>query len=224
MDTLRYTALGDSISGGLTCLICDGFPYRLSRYLNNKCCSTKFNNFAKPRLTSHGLLNQLKKSKEIRHAVKHSDLITITIGGNNLLKCCSSNYCKINKKIADTEVQQFKEDWLCILDCIRNDIGSEAKICVMTLYNPYCCTDTNYDTAEHYIHLINRAISFPPLLRDYNYSAADVSDAFRNGNGDKWTFFNYPFSDWFRDPHPNYEGHRQITKTFIQCIEPWYDK
>jgi hypothetical protein len=154
-------------------------------------------------------------------AVEKADFITITIGSNNLLKCASNNYFKINEEKAEEEVCTFKEDWLDILESLRTELNCHADIYVFTIYNPYHPKDCNYELADHYIRLINRAITFPPIVMDYDYKIVDIYSAFKDCDTNYLTFFNYPFNFIIRDPHPNYEGHYKMTKELIKCMNSY---
>lgn len=218
MNKLYYTALGDSLTNSISSTLCYGFAYRLCRYLKDKHYNVHFKNTAQPGLTSSGLMNQLEFNDALRSAIEEADLITITLGSNNLLRCTSNNYCRINEKTANEAVSKFKEDWLDILYCIRTELNCEADIYVLNIYNPYSIKDSNYELADHYIKLVNRAIAFPPLVKDYDYSVVDIYNCFKNADTNYLTFFDYPFSYIIRDPHPNYEGHYKMTKELIKCI------
>lgn len=219
MNGYSYTALGDSITNGFAAYACNGFAFNLCKFLKCKYAFKCCKNLGIPGLTSRGLLQNLNSSSEMRHAVKNSSIITISIGGNNIRKCTSDNYNHINKNIADKELFKFKQDWITILECIRNDIGSSAKIYVMTLFNPYSYNDCNYELADFYIQQLNNIISDPYLLSSYGYSVVDVYSYFKMNNSEYWTFFNYPFNSIARSPHPTEEGHYQITKAFINSIQ-----
>jgi lysophospholipase L1-like esterase len=206
-EHILYTALGDSISGGFGARITCGFAYRFCDYLTCKYCSVKCRNLACPGLTSCGLLQQLRKDPEVRCCVKAADVITISIGGDNLLKCTCDNYRTICRKSAEKWVGRFREDWPRILDCIRRGLCSQAQLYVMTLYNPYHHCDCNYELADYYIRQINSIIADPILVQTYNYVVVDVYTCFESNRCKDWTFFS---DCLLRDPHPNCEGQRQI--------------
>jgi lysophospholipase L1-like esterase len=205
-----YAALGDSITSGIGPLIFNGFVYRIYDFLRTKFCNVAFVNLGKPGLTSSGLLEQLCKDCEVRTAVKKANMITISIGGNNLLKSAFKNYECINKKNASAGVEQFERDWIRILQCIRNSIGSKAKLYVMTIYNPYNKEHQNYKIADHYVECINSIIHNPNLIENYGYIVVDIYDYFEDHPECDWTFFNF----FIRDPHPNYEGNKKIASLF----------
>ncbi|MDP4142894.1 MAG: GDSL-type esterase/lipase family protein [Bacillota bacterium] len=214
MSEYYYTALGDSITSESTSYMFNGFSYQLYKYLEKCHDGVIFKNLAKPSLTSHGLLMQIRKSTAVRNSIKKADIITITIGGNNLLKGTVNNYTNINKEISEAGVNRFKKDWPVILSYIRGPIASHADIYVLTLYNPFLYSDPNYKLADHYIGKINSIIKNPILVNAYRYKVVDIYDDFESRQGKTWTFFN----TMLRDPHPNLQGHLQIAKAFINSI------
>lgn len=94
----KYIALGDSIAFGLSADSNKGYVELFKDYL----ISTKqynelaLNNLAVPGYKSSDLLDKLKNEDKIRKAVRQANIITISIGGNNLLspiiKAIASKY------------------------------------------------------------------------------------------------------------------------------------
>jgi hypothetical protein len=213
-DKLRYLALGDCLTKGPLALFLDGFAYRFCRFLSctHRCVNCR--NLGRFGLKSWGLLRQLKCDREVKYAVKEADIITISIGGNNILRSASNNYTCINKRIAHEGIEYFREDWPKILYNIRNTLCSEAEVYVMNLYNPYCPNDPNYEIADYFICELNSIIEDRRLINIYSYNVVDVYCKFERNKDKEWTFFQNIF---FRDPHPNWEGNQQIFLAFKEA-------
>jgi lysophospholipase L1-like esterase len=210
-DYIVYAALGDSISKGIGATIFCGFAYRLYNFFKECFCKVYFKNAAKPGLTTSGLLRQLKRDDELRCLLEKSDVVTITIGGNHLLNSAVDNYTRIRQKWALLGVRAFRKTWPLILRELRTIIGCQGQIYVANLYNPYKCCDPNYYIADKYIGEINSIMAQPNLIEEYNYVVVDIYSHFESYPEKTWTFFNNCF---YRDPHPNYEGHKQIARLF----------
>lgn len=209
-----YTALGDDISKSFTAFLSYGFVYRIKKYLKTNNPNFIYNNFAKTSFTGSDLLNQLKNSLEIRQCIKNSAIITLSIGGNNLLKGVFENFSEIDGRVAKRGVEQFKEDWPEILYFIRNQIASKASIYIMTLYNPYSYDDPNYTIAEYYINSLNLVIKNEFWIRIFNYKVVDVHDNFEGNLLRKFAFFN----GYVREPLPNYKTYKHIGEAFISTM------
>lgn len=97
-----YLALGDSISVGTGLSNKEkAFTSLLSAALNN----SKYMNEAVGGLTSEGLLRKLV-DKELRNEIKEAEIITITIGGNDLIEAMKKSFAVL-KKDNKLSLEQF---------------------------------------------------------------------------------------------------------------------
>lgn len=98
---LTYVALGDSLTqgvgdetkrGGFVTLVADQLQqdYQLS--------SIDYENFGKAGDRSDQILARLKKSTSMQKSLKEADIITLTCGGNDLLKVIKDNVFHLKKK------------------------------------------------------------------------------------------------------------------------------
>jgi lysophospholipase L1-like esterase len=214
--SLRYTALGDSIARGHGAENQFGYVYYFRDFLQIMHRKVNLKNQAIPGITSTLLLVQLKLDMVTRKNAKKAQVITLNIGGDNLIFCSSDNYNSIDDFCAQIGAAAFKFDWPKILHEIRNSIGSTSKIYVMTLYNPYKGNDPNYTKADHYIKQINSEILDPTYMSTYNYDIADVYTKFNSQLEDEsWKVCACThFCETTRDPHPTDIGHKVISRMF----------
>jgi lysophospholipase L1-like esterase len=210
--SVAYTALGDSIAVGKGATSNYGYVYHFRDYLASVHGSVDLKNQAKLGIKSGDLLTQLRLDRATRTAVKKAKVITISIGGNNLLGCASDNYNGISDSCAASGVSAFSSDWPKILQEIRNRIGSTGQIYVMNIYNPYTGDDSNYVKANDYVQQINDVISRSDYVATYSYTVVDVYSHFSGTLDGSWKVCQWThFCASSRDPHPNDEGHRQIS-------------
>lgn len=209
-----YLALGDSIATGTVGL---GSPtysyvYQFNDYLSTVQDNTTFTNLAHDGDTSGDLLNKLEHDNTFIDAVIEAEIITISIGGNNLLDAGNSPYfTSINTAIALANTINFENEYPLIIAEI-NTLNPEVEIMVMTLYNPYNVSNGSgflynndaylHTTTDIYLSRINDAIS------GSNVNVVDVYSEFNvyaeNNNMDDITLF---YDGWlWRDPHPNQTG------------------
>jgi lysophospholipase L1-like esterase len=158
-----YTALGDSISAGTdnTSLLI-GRSYAYPNLIRDKIKATGkdvvFTNKSVPGHTTTDLLNKLNTDYSTQTAVKYANLITICIGGNNVLSAGSnSGYTEINDSKASAGVVQFGIDLPKIIDKIKTLNTKNPIILIMNLYNPYHpkewgCVNTNGENEYGYLH------------------------------------------------------------------------
>ncbi len=212
-----YTALGDSIARGVGATGFYGYVDRYHAALLAARPGLLLLNAAVPGFDSGDLLAQLRGDPLTRAAVRQAQVLTISIGGNNLLPCASDNYTVLDTACAARGVRAFRHDWPKILREIRHGIGSEAALLVMTLYNPYRGDEPAYAIADSYIQQLNAAIGDAGVAQKYRYAVVEVHAAFQGQFADgswkvcAWTHF----CEVRRDPHPTDSGHQQIADLHV---------
>ena len=157
------------------------------------------------------LLARLRTSTYIDE-IKKADVITISIGGNNIMDAGENFFTSLNNAIAAANTIKFESDYPKIITAIR-ELNTKARIIVQTLYNPfntiaisgYSGDPALHNETEAYISRVNAAII---AVTDPNYTKVDIHKLFLEGYADKGlmgdiTYF-YP-NIWLkltRDPHP----------------------
>jgi len=215
MAANKYSALGDSIAFGVGASFLYGYTLMYANdFLYYKYGGIDFKQWSVPGHKSGDMLNQIRTYPTMRTDIKGSTDLTVSIGGNNLLGCASSNYSVIDTACAERGVQNFAADWPQILSEIRSSIGAAGKLTVMTLYNPYRGDEALYATVDPYVKRINAVISNTTTKTAYNYRVADVYSSFLGKFADgSWKVSKYTlFSKATRDPHPSTDGHREIAR------------
>lgn len=86
-NILKYVALGDSIGFGLSASEGNDYVNLFANYLKSQPDNSKIQvyNLSKPGDTTIDLLNKLKSDVSMNDTLKDASVITISIGGNNLL-------------------------------------------------------------------------------------------------------------------------------------------
>lgn len=217
-----YTALGDSIAFGIGASDNYGYVYYLRDFLTTPHCCVNLANRAVPGFTSSDLLHQLQTDAATREAVKEAKLITISIGGANLVDC---TYDPNPPACFPQAVVTFAVDWPQILNEIRNCLRARAEILVMTVYNPFRGDDPNFQAFEFFIKQINKVINNCETLSIYKYLVVDVHADFLGQFTDgRWKVCTWTHScESPSDPHPTNAGHLEIARlhqlVFLGCKE-----
>lgn len=216
-----YTALGDSIAVGTGIVYNSNPNYGYVDMLTQKDFDAgKTYDLAVNGLTSAGLLSTLTKTADpnysaTRAAVIKANVLTISIGGNDLLQTLIPLYTKdpnflsklstMNKLILASKLMSnansFGTNWQNIIKTIRA-LNPNAVIYVNTLYNPFKTSDSNFTFADVYIKTINNSIKKYPAT--YKYKIADVYTAFKGKDG---MIFGL---DGLVPLHPTYQGYEVI--------------
>lgn len=212
---LFYTALGDSIATGYG-LSNASYSYTslFARYLG-----AKEKNLAVNGLDSAGLLKLLNKETPAAY-LERSDVITISIGGNDLLGVITKDISAVesgnfdaNSMISalDTAETNFQNNWPAVIRKIRS-YSPHAVIIATTLINPYeGVSFAGLDLgsfADPYIRQVNSVIKSNASL---GYLVADSYAAFQKDAGRKLS--NAESKAYDLDPHPNSQGHYIIFMT-----------
>ncbi len=219
-----YTALGDSIATGYRLSDVSGsYVNRFGKYLDAKPV-----NMGQNGLASAGLLKKLTSDQKVIAQVRKSDIITISMGGNDMLNLL---YPLVPKKMSDlpssmqklqsSEYQQqftegiakFSENWDKIVARVK-ELAPHSVLVVTTLINPYqgIVLDIPFfhfdlgSFSDQYVRQINDVIR---NQADGSYLVADSYSSFKNyKGGGKLTNASLPQMDF--DPHPNAVGHGLI--------------
>lgn len=207
-NDFQYTALGNSIAFGIGATNHYGYVNDFRDFLAKQNSSVTLVNRANPGFTSSDLLHQLQNDATTRDAVKEAKLITISIGGANLLNCINSPNpitCLINGVIT------FANDWPQILNEIRNNIMTSAKILVMTVYNPLRGDNPIFLPLDFFIQQINNVINNSEIRSIFNYLVVDVHEDFLGQFTDgRWKVCTWTHFCELTDPHPTNTGHLEI--------------
>ncbi|MFD6441399.1 GDSL-type esterase/lipase family protein [Peribacillus sp. NPDC060186] len=216
-NCFQYTALGNSIAFGVGATINYGYVNYFRDFLATIFPCVKLNNRANPGFTSVDLLHQLQTDAVTRKAVKKANLITISIGGGDLLDCFFQPPPIIPACLLNA-IATFAQNWPLIMKEIRKRIRSHAEIFVMTVYNPFRGDDPNFNTAEFFIQQINNVIKVN--RSNFHYKVVDVHADFQGQftNTTKWKvctwthFCEVPVPPNLPNPHPTDSGHLEIAR------------
>lgn len=142
-DTFYYTALGDSVSTGANhedffMGHYYAYPCLIGEKLKNSGKNVTLNNLSLPGDTTTGLLDKLNNDSLTQDAVEKANLITISIGGNNILYAgIYSGYSEIWDEIAKEGVTSFCDDLPKIIEKINSLNKKKPTILIMNFYNTY---------------------------------------------------------------------------------------
>jgi lysophospholipase L1-like esterase len=209
---LQYIAIGDSLTAGLGAseveyLRIGAFVPSFVKYLREDEKETVYvENHGIPGLTSTGLLTSIASSQGLQQVIKESDLITVTIGGNDLLQLIRDN---------ETSLQAAKEklgDLAGEMNEIHSTLRSQNKssaIFYVGLYNPYPEQHQYHDIAKIIIPMYNAHLQ---SLTDENTFFVNPYDSFI-GYETAYTHIEK------NDIHPTDKGYEKITSALIKTYD-----
>jgi lysophospholipase L1-like esterase len=223
-STVLYTALGDSIGFGLFAPIGDGYVPTYERLVEaDSGARVTAVNLSVPGWTSSDLLRELRGNLLFRLSVAASTIVTVNIGGNDLLGGRGSYKNRTcggadNQDCLRAGLGAFTTNFNAILAEVRSLRGSRNTIIrTMDVYNPYVNEDRAQDTwpndqgndfqvLKPYIDAVNNQIVATATSR--NIPCARVYLAFNGPNGDIDPSDRGLIS--FDGLHPSGGGHRLI--------------
>lgn len=185
---LSYAALGDSLTEGVGDATGQGgfVPLFAKEIENSTGGSVSSQNFGKAGDTSTQIYNRMMKSKKITDGLKKANIITITIGGNDVLKVIRDNVTKLSSM---TEKDFVKPEELYqarvkkLLDKIRED-NPQAQIYVLGIYNPFYLNFPDLTVMQNVIDSWNTATAGVVSQKKNTYFIP-INNLLYKGSGDK---------------------------------------
>lgn len=244
-DEIDYVALGDSIATGT---VVPGYidaevpyPVRFRNYIESveAGATVTLHDFSEDGDQSGDLLYKVRNDSGMRTALEEAEVITVSIGGNNLMSAAKYSFLgvsyydfdRIDEAKAEAGRAAFEADFPQLMAEMRV-LNSDAQIIVMTIYNPFKRTldAGNYDMVETYLDRgdekgINEVI-LAASDSGATFEVADIHAAFDEGYADSKDQITYMYIEdkvWFfelRNPHPNDLGQSIITAVHENLYSP----
>lgn len=194
----KYIAIGDEISLDSRESYDVKYVSLIKEFLYSLNENLEYYNLSEKGINSSDLLNIIENNKE---KIKDADLITISIGGNNILNSVLKNL-NIDKELIKNyneeefdsiiskhlnsenikneilnEINNFSKDFLTIIEEIKS-LAPKARIYVNKVYNPINKNVDTYNFFENQINLINEII----LKYNNNYKILESYQSLSNDN------------------------------------------
>lgn len=215
-----YLSLGDSLAAGQTPNNTIGKSYSdyVSEYLSDKGVLEFYTKkFAKSGYRSIDLLNDLKENKKIKvngkeitikHALIKADVVTLSIGSNDLFyKLNLSNEFDLNQY---DDIYTYVDESISDIDKLLYELRKSCKeeIMVFGFYNPFTNFSSSLaNTVEPVIIYANEKMK--ALIKKYDMTYIDIHDTFLAND-------NYLPSKL--EIHPTIEGYRAMSEKTIELI------
>ncbi|MDU6525025.1 MAG: SGNH/GDSL hydrolase family protein [Enterococcus sp.] len=138
-QSVHLVAVGDSLTegvgdetkrGGYVPLVADSLQQ------NYELSSVEKDNYGVSGERSDQILKRVKKDSDLRNSLASADLITMTVGGNDLFQAFQKNLTAKNAKQFDRPIKKYGEYVEDILTEMR-ELNPKAPIYVVGIYNPY---------------------------------------------------------------------------------------
>lgn len=137
-QTVRLVGLGDSLTEGIGDEKDEGGYFgRVVKRLENSedVAAVEASNFGKSGHRSEQLLERLEKEEKMNQALHDAHFITMTIGGNNVLRIVREHIFALQVEPFQKERMQYEQDLHAIFQHIRSQ-NEDATIFIGSIYNP----------------------------------------------------------------------------------------
>lgn len=200
---LHIVSVGDSLTQGVGDSTNRGgyIPYLKEIMEKEKNIGTvSFDNFGVRGDRTDDLLKVLKEPKVISK-IKSSDIVIITIGGNDVMKVFRDNFTNLKVDTFQAALNGYQKRLDGILKTIR-EYKPSIGIVLIGIYNPFSKWFSDIKELDQIVQNWNNA-SEKTLMQYKNTQFVPVSDIFENQNE------NLFYSDDF---HPNDKGYKLMAE------------
>lgn len=216
-----YLSLGDSLAVGQTPYktIQNGYStYVKDYFLKHKKLEFYTNNFSQANYRSIDLLNDLKSNKtimvnkreiSIKNALIKADLVTLSIGSNDLFY--KLNFGNNFSMQDDTDIYSYVDEAILDVDKLLYQLRKSCKeqIIVIGFYNPFINYSKSMATmAEPVVLYANEKLK--EVTQKYNMTFINTHDEFLKNN-------NYLSNKM--EVHPTNDGYRAIANLIIKSLD-----
>ena len=135
--TVTYVAIGDSLTKGVgDSTNQGGFVPLLAQSLTNETgLEFKAINYGVSGNTSSQILSRIREKKEIRKDLKQAQLLTITVGGNDLRKAILEDTSNLDLDRFEKASKTYEKNLNQIIELARKD-NPDLPVYVVGIYNP----------------------------------------------------------------------------------------
>lgn len=224
-EQFNYVVLGDSLSAGRNPYGIDDYGYAdyVRDYLKQKNKLGSYLSYAISGYTIGDVKNDIDlnrsikvngKSQNIKKALRDSNIVTISIGGNDLLK--GINISSMPQLVSNKEfLEQRIDDIIVKLDDLFRLIKKYAKgnIVVVGYYNPLPHLEKYKNDMDKIISLIDK--KYESLCNKHDIYYVEISKDISN---------NIDYLPNPLDIHLNKEGYKTISDSIISLINKEFFK
>ena len=232
----KYVALGDEVASESKDYYDVSYVSLIKDFLKALNSDLAYSNLSMEGITSAELLDIIKLNKE---EIKDANLITISIGGNNILNVIMNNlYSNIDSESLEeydeemfeaivseylnsdeknleviNEIEVFEKDFTNIIKQIKK-LSPDADVYINTVYNPINKKGDIYDYFNEKISAINEVITKNYSIYDYK-----VIDCYNILNSDEKLNFHVVNNEF--KIYPNKVGHAMMATQVISEYEDY---
>ena len=233
VQQFSYVALGDSLTEGVGDTTNQGgfVPLVAQSLTNEEGYQVDVKNFGVAGNTSNQILKRMKEQAEIADALSKADLMTLTVGGNDLRKVILDNITSLKISTFKKPSVAYSKRLVEIIELARKD-NPDLPIYVLGIYNPFylnfpemtdmqTIVDNWNQTTQDTIAKFDKVYFVP--INDLLYQGIDGQEGIVQTSGDEKKIINDALyqEDNF---HPNNTGYEIMKRAVLEKIRETKDK
>ena len=233
---VTYVAIGDSLTKGVgDSTNQGGFVPLLAQSLTNETgLEFKAINYGVSGNTSSQILSRMQEKKEIRKDLKQAQLLTITVGGNDLRKAILEDTSNLDLDRFEKASKTYEKNLKQIIELARKD-NPDLPVYVVGIYNPLYLNFPDLTELQTLVDQWNQrtevtlsayqGVYFVPI-NDLLYKGIDGKSGVTESELGKETVTNDALYD--EDSfHPNNTGYEIIKEAVLEKIhateKKWFE-
>ncbi|HZG79062.1 MAG TPA: GDSL-type esterase/lipase family protein [Paenibacillus sp.] len=209
---IKLTAVGDSLTFGTGAPEKKGFVWVVQElWRSGRPLDIVHRNYGVVGATTAETLERLLANGELRRAVAAADVVTLTAGGNDLIRAAMRMYIQGETRSMKPGMRAFAlayQDLLGELVSVHRTMERDARIVVTDCYNPF----PQVRDAVLWINFVNRCIHRCAAAYDGKVLVAHAYDAFLGREA-------HLFAD--DGVHPNEGGHAVLAACVAEALSSY---
>ena len=225
----RWTmvAIGDSLTEGVgDTTKKGGYVPLLAKQLDKTySVRVKAKNFGVSGNTSQQILRRMRENKDIKKALKSAKLLTMTVGGNDVLKVVKGNLSHLSVSSFEQPQKDYQKRLRQIIGLARTD-NPQLPIYIMGIYNPFYLNFPDLTAMQDIIDSWNEAslevtqsyegVYFVPI-NDLLYKGIDGKGGVTQESSGNFSISNDALYDGDHF-HPNNRGYAIMAQATMEKI------
>ncbi|MFD1442100.1 SGNH/GDSL hydrolase family protein [Lacticaseibacillus hegangensis] len=183
VKTLRLAAVGDSLTHGVGDETNNGGYVGLIQadLESSGVYQVDTSNYGVTGDTSTQILKRVNKQKKLRTDVEHADILTVTVGGNDLMHVLQKNLLSISTKDVTDGAATYQRHLTSLLTALRQ-LNPKAPVYVFGVYNPFYVYFPNLTAMSTSVKTWNNATQ--AALGDFDHMYyVDIDSVLTKGTG-----------------------------------------
>lgn len=232
-SSLNYLAIGDSLTEGIGDESNQGgFVSLLAQDIESHFnIQVTASNFGVAGNTSQQILDRMKDDPNLKKALESADLITVTVGGNDIMAVVRQNLSTLDES-SFLEASKDYQNHLREMISLAKKGNKRVKIYILGLYNPFFLNFPQIKEMQSIIDDWNEMtkavisdysnVHFVPI-NDRLYKGIDGKDGVVQSDGNQKKVLNDALfsGDHF---HPNHIGYQIMSDTVLETLKKYEKK